>query len=149
MLEFDLFSLSFPFLQLIQYPDLIRPCLGVAGNISGNIVDIKACLDFCATKNLRPIQTIVLADQLDDVFEVLNNPATTIARYTLDVRKSFKKLMEDEEGAVILEQTEVSENLDIPDFQDVTSPGDDEQIKHGKEKHQAGPGAGSRAGSNK
>lgn len=101
----------------------------MAGNISGNTVDTKECLEFCASRNLRPIQTIVLADQLDDVFEVLGSPATTIARYTLDVKKSFTKLMEDEAGAVILEKTEESENVDIPDFEDVTSPGDDEGIQ--------------------
>ena len=113
---------------MIQYPDLIRPCLGVAGAISGAVVDMKETMEFCSSNNLRPIQTLILADQLDDVFEVLNNPATTIARYTLDVRKSFKKLMEDESGAVALEATEVSENQDIPDFQDITSPGDDEEL---------------------
>ena len=95
-------------------------------------MDTKDCLEFCASRNLRPIQTLVLADQLDDVFEVLNNPATTIARYTLDVKKSFTKLMEDEAGAVVLEQTEKSENVDIPDFQDVTSPGDDEGLGGGE-----------------
>lgn len=98
-------------------------------------MDMKETMEFCNSHNLRPIQTIVLADQLDDVFQVLNNPATTVARYTLDCRKSFKKLLEDEAGEVLLEKTEVSENLDIPDFQDVTSPGDDEKI--GEKGHHA------------
>ena len=113
---------------MIQYPDLIRPCLEVAGGIAGAVVDMRETMEFCNKSNLRPIQTIILADQLDDVFEVLNNPATVIARYTLDCKKSFRKLMEDESGAVNLEATEVSENVDIPDFEDVTSPGDDEQL---------------------
>jgi len=76
--------------SVIQYPDLIRPCLAVAGHISGCVDNTRDCLVFCTSKNLKPIQTIVLAHQLDYVFEVLANPATTIARYTLDVRRSFK-----------------------------------------------------------
>ena len=99
----------------------------MAGSISGNIVETKETLEFCAAKNLKPIQTIVLADQLDDVFEVLNNPATTIARYTLDVKKSFAKLMEDERGEVVIEKSESSEN-DAPDFEDVADAGDDEGL---------------------
>ena len=90
-------------------------------------------MEFCDKAGLKPIQTIILADQLDDVFEVLNNPATTIARYTLDCLKSFRKLMEDETGAVQLEATEMTENVDIPDFQDVSAPGDDEGIGGGAE----------------
>lgn len=113
--------------QLIQYPDLVRPCLAVAGHISGNIVDTRETMEFCASKNLKPIQTIVLADQLDDVFEVLANPATTIARYTLDCKKSFSKLMEDEGGEVVIEKSEESEN-DAPDFEDVVDAGDDEGL---------------------
>lgn len=84
-------------------------------------------MEFCASKNLKPIQTIVLADQLDDVFEVLANPATTIARYTLDCKKSFSKLMEDEGGEVVIEKSEESED-DAPDFEDVVDAGDDEGL---------------------
>ena len=110
--------------NLVQYPDLIRPCLEVAGNIAGSITDTKETIDFCASRNLRPIQTIVLADQLDDVFEVLSNPATTVARYTLNVRRSFAKLLEDETGAVALEESEESEN-DAPDFEDLDAEDDE------------------------
>ena len=74
-------------------------------------------------------QTIILADQLDDVFEVLASPATTVARYTLDVRKSFMRLKENEQGAIGL-HTEVQSEDDRPDFEDADAPTDDEGIRH-------------------
>lgn len=115
--------------NLIQYPDLVRPCLAVAGSVSGNIRDTRETMEFCASKNLKPIQTIILADQLDDVFEVLASPATTVARYTLDVRKSFMRLKENEQGAIGL-HTEVQSEDDRPDFEDADAPTDDEGIRH-------------------
>lgn len=110
--------------------------MAVAGSISGNIVDTVDTMEFCASRGLRPIQTIVLADQLDDVFEVLSNPATTIARYTLDVKRSFQKLIETENAEINLVDSDKSED-DAPDFEDVADAGDDEGL---------GAGAGSGGG---
>ncbi len=78
--------------SLVQYPQLLRPCLTVSGYISASVTDARDAINFCAHKKILPIQTIVLADQLDDVFAIMANPATTITRYTLDVRKSMEKL---------------------------------------------------------
>ncbi len=97
--------------KFVQYPELLRPCLSVAGHISGSVENTRETVNFCAEKGLRPIQTLVLADQLDDIFKIISNPATTVARYTLDVKKSFEKL---KDGIVPKEK-----ETDAPDFKDV------------------------------
>lgn len=59
---------------------------------------------------------------------MLENPATTVARYTLDVKQSFAKLLEDESGAVKLEKPEEEPEDDRPEFEDIANAADDEGI---------------------
>ncbi len=79
--------------QLPQYPFMMRHCLTVSGYISSSVKNTRDTLEFFAERRILPLQTVVLADQLDDVFKILANPATTVARYTLDVNASFTELM--------------------------------------------------------
>ncbi len=79
--------------ELEQYTYVMRKCLSISGYMSASIRDTEDAMNFCTEHSIMPIQTVVLADQLDDILTILENPATNIARYTLDVKTSFDQLM--------------------------------------------------------
>jgi len=64
----------------------------VSGSCIGGMPETQACIDFCAEKNIQPQLELITSDQLDDVYQKLNNGNEGITRYVLDIKKSRKDI---------------------------------------------------------
>jgi len=60
----------------------------IAGSLIGGMPETQECIDLCAEKNIRPDVEVICADQLDSVYEILNNKNDTVKRYVLDLTNS-------------------------------------------------------------
>jgi len=60
----------------------------VTGSMIGGIPETQECIDFCHKHNIVPKTKLVTADQLDNVYEVLNTKNDSIVRNVLDIDAS-------------------------------------------------------------